>query len=91
MAKSRPTKKWPHVTCTIGSSLTAVELKATIPVEQMMKPFLLWTGNVIDLIYSEESSQLSFYIRHTKIVISTANVVISVPRAEVQEKLVCGT
>jgi hypothetical protein len=92
MEKSRPTKMRPYIPWTIGSSITAVELQETLPEELTIKPLLPWPGNSIDLIYSEESSQLSCYICHTKVVTSTVDVVTShLHRAEVHGQLLAGS
>lgn len=86
MAKARPTKNHPFVTCTIG---TSVELNDNIPMELIKTPLLPWSGNGIDFIYTEETTQLSCFLRYTKIPVSNAEVATSrTSRAQVQPPLV---
>lgn len=106
MTKSKPTKKYLIVNCSIGSSITSLELENEIPQHFYHNPLSPYTGNLIDFIYSEPSYVanlrhthfkysliffLSCFVHHTKLVITDAEVVQSrLCKARVLEQPISG-
>lgn len=84
-------KKAPLVHCTEGAYLTSLEVGDAVPAILMTKPMHRWTGDWAHSIYTEESRQLSFSIKYSKILINNKDIVTScIPTGQVHQQVVGG-
>jgi hypothetical protein len=91
MTKKKPTKKVLLAHCTEGSYLTSLELADVVPAELVRKPMLQWTDNSAHLIYTEESRQLSFSLKYSKLLINNTDIVTSrIPTGQVHQQVIGG-
>ncbi len=86
LSTGRPTKKCKFKYFTINGKMNLIELGDSIPAENVGYPLMTMRSNGIDIIFSEESRQLTCNIHFTAIIVSHSNVVKSrVPNADVQQ------
>jgi hypothetical protein len=71
--------------------LASVELQDNIPYELITKPLLRLSGDSVEFLFTEESWQLSYTVRYSKIIVKSSDVAMSrIPTVDVHENPVGG-
>lgn len=91
MNKRKPTKRNPVTFCTVGSHLTSVEVGEEVPLDFIASFSQKYHGNLIELLYTEETRQLSCRVNYSKIIVNEPEAATQrMPAAEVRLEVISG-